>query len=375
MASGLNHIEGERRTVLGLWAVPGVGSKSIAAIQTTFEDLASLADVYPHEWLRKVDLPEQARRALASAPKPGVLADRAVERCLSAGISIAFQGDEAYPSRLAEVGDAPPLLFYKGRVGPPRRRLALVGTRRPDMTTSKWAREFAQRVAAKGLGVVSGAADGIDQQCHLGALDVGGETWAFLGSALDEIDPSQKRLWRWVEAGGGVYFSELPPGVRADRSTFPRRNRLISGAADAVVILRAPEGSGALYTAEYAEAQGRPILVVPGDVSNDSTRGGNAWLRAGRATACLDVGDALAAVGMDRALSGPPPKPTAPRVDVDSLSASAQAALRVVDRTPRGFEELLLASRVESGTLSSALCELELLGLVVQHPGKRYERL
>ena len=140
----------------------------------------------------------------------------------------------------------------------------MVGTRHPEQGYLHRARAFAAAVAGAGAGVVSGAAAGVDRSCHLGALDVGGETWAFLGSALDEVDPAQARLVPLILDGGGAVYSELPPGIRASTHTFPRRNRLISGASDAVLVLRAGRHSGAMHTVAAARAQGRPILACPG---------------------------------------------------------------------------------------------------------------
>jgi predicted Rossmann fold nucleotide-binding protein DprA/Smf involved in DNA uptake len=214
----------------------------------------------------------------------------------------------------------------------------------------------------------------VDQACHWGALDGGGETWAFLGSALDALDPAQARLLPHFLTRGGVFYSELPPGVRASTRTFPRRNRLISGASDAVLILRAGEKSGSLYTALAALAQGRPLLALPGEVNNQAAAGCNALIRAGRAALCLAPEDACRAVGLKPRLLVKAGR----RVGAEGLgglSPEAQAAYRVLSREPRGIDEVLESCRLPSGTLTSALCELELSGLVIQHPGKLYERI
>ena len=111
--------------------------------------------------------------------------------------------------------DAPPLLFMRGPCPVLGGGSALVGTRHPEQGFLRNARAFAAAVAGGGAGVVSGAAAGVDRACHLGALDVGGETWAFLGSALDVVDAAQARLIPAILDAGGVVFSELPPGIRA----------------------------------------------------------------------------------------------------------------------------------------------------------------
>ena len=171
-----------------------------------------------------------------------------------------------------------------------------------------------------------------------------------------------------LDAGGALY-SELPPGVRASRQTFPRRNRLISGSADAVVVLRAGEHSGALHTVRAARRQGRPILAWPGEVWAEAALGCNLLLRHGIAQVCLSADDALRAVGLLSAAA-----PALPD-EVPLLSAQAQTVYGLLSRTPRPLEELEVESGFDPGTLMSALSELELLGLAFQSPGKRYERV
>ena len=141
----------------------------------------------------------------------------------------------------------------------------MVGSRHPDQGFLPFARTFARQVAEGGVGVVSGAAMGVDRACHWGALDAGGETWAFLGSALDELDPPQARLLPDFLERGGVFFSELPPGVRASTHDVspakPTHLRRIGCGAGAPGRRRSP---GRCYTAAAGRAQGRPVLALPG---------------------------------------------------------------------------------------------------------------
>ncbi|XXF75554.1 DNA-processing protein DprA [Myxococcaceae bacterium GXIMD 01537] len=367
-----NHTAVEQQALLALWAVPGLGPRTLAALRAfAGGHLAPLLHAPVREWVAEAPLKPAVRRRLASVPALAPLAARMWEVCASGGMRVAFAGERAYPERLREVADAPPLLFYKGEVGPPRRRVALVGSRHPDQGFLPFARGFARQVAEGGVGVVSGAAMGVDRACHWGALDAGGETWAFLGSALDALDVAQARLLPHFLERGGVFFSELPPGVRASTTTFPRRNRLISGASDAVLVLRAGTGSGSLHTAHAGRAQGRPVLAFPGDLLNEAASGCNALLRDGHARACLSARDVWQAVGVlpERAV----PPGTGP--SWESLSEEARGAYRVLSRVPRSFDAVLEDSHLSPAALTSALVELELSGLVVQHPGKLYEKV
>ncbi|WP_194858499.1 DNA-processing protein DprA, partial [Myxococcus sp. AB056] len=201
--------------------------------------------------------------------------------------------------------------------------------------------------------------------------DEGGETWAFLGSALDALDTAQARLLPHFLDRGGVFFSELPPGVRASTTTFPRRNRLISGASDAVLVLRAGKDSGSLYTAEAGRAQGRPVFAMPGDVRQEEAAGCNALLRDGEAAVCLGPDDVWRVLKVDPLAAVPP----GTMGSWEDLSAEAKGAFAMLDRVPRSFDEVLVGSTFSPAALASALVELELTGLVIQHPGRLYERI
>ena len=372
MADATDRYTAEQRALLALWAVPGLGPRALAGLRAfAGGDLARLAAGPVKDWVGASPLSTVLRRRLAQVPELGLLSERVLERCATAGMGLAFQGDWAYPARLAEVDDAPPLLFYRGEVGPPRRRVAMVGSRHPDQGFLPFARTFARQVAEGGVGVVSGAAAGVDRACHWGAMDAGGETWAFLGSALDELDPAQAKLLPHFLARGGVFFSELPPGVRASTTTFPRRNRLISGASDAVLVLRAGVDSGSLYTAQAGRAQGRPVLALPGDVRNEGAAGCNGLIRDGNARACLSVQEVWRTVGVNPQRTVPPEE----GFSWEQLTVEARGAYQVLDRVPRSFDEVLAHSRLPPAALLGALVELELSGLVIQHPGRLYEKV
>lgn len=362
----------ERAALLALWAVPGIGPKTLDLVRSFARgELAALVDIPLADWLEDAPLPSPVKARLGRVRSLEQVAERVLARCEAAGMGVAFAGEPAFPARLAEAPDSPPLLFYRGRVGLPRRRVAMVGSRHPDQGFLPLARSFARDVAAPGVGVVSGAAAGVDRACHWGALDCGGETWAFLGSALDELDDAQAQLLPHFLDGAGVYFSELPPGVRASRTTFPRRNRLIAGASDAVLVMRAGLQSGSIHTARAGLIQGRPVLALPGEIRNDAAAGCNDLIRAGVARACLKVEDVWEAVGIqpDRVV---PARDCSPW---EELSAEAKVAFELLERAPRGFEEVLAGSELSPAALTSALVELELAGWVVQLPGKLYEKV
>jgi DNA processing protein len=183
--------------------------------------------------------------------------------CRRLGIRVVSYWDGDFPPLLREIAQEPYLLFYRGELPDPERpALAIVGTRAP--TPEGRARAyFDGRISAlAGVSVVSGLARGIDAAAHRGCLEAGWGTVAVLGCGIDLIYPSQNRtLARRILGSGGCILSEYPPGTPPARYRFPERNRIISGLARAVLVVEAPERSGALITAAYALEQGRDLFV------------------------------------------------------------------------------------------------------------------
>ncbi len=363
----------ERRATAALWSIRGVGPVTLREVGARLGPVGELLDQPVERWAAFVPWRGDAQAHVAGIGSLAGQADRLEAHCAREAMQIVFPGDAPWPARLDSVQDAPPLLFMRGpgANAPCRRRLAIVGTRTPDPGAAERLARIAAEAARHGLGIVSGAAVGIDQAAHHGALEAKGETWAFLGSALDEIDAPQQPIVLAMLSQGQTIFSEFPPGFRSNRSSFKLRNRLISGASDAVLVFRAGKGSGALYTAEAALGQRRPVLATPGDPWNAAAEGSNWLLREGRARPHLDVTDLLSAVGLDGSLS--PPEPVA--VVFEELSAGARTVLDLLSRGSCDFEGMLQSlPDFSSGKLSATLVELEVLGAVVHKGGRRYEK-
>lgn len=364
----------ERRVVAALWSLPGVGIKTIERVRARFADVGALLELPIGRWADEVELTLQAQDALSRLECLAPVADDLERRLKRLEYRIIYPEDDAWPPALRSLAHAPPVLFMLGRgaEGAPRRRVAVVGTRTPETGSCEAVRRLAQDIARAGIGVVSGAAEGIDRVAHLGALDVRGETWAFLGCAIEQMDPGQAVLLGPFREGQGTFFSQFPPGARAEPGTFVQRNQWISGSSEAVVVARAPRKSGALITAESAKEQGRPLLVMPGDPWNTAAAGSNAWLRKG-ARPCLSVEDVLAALGLVGSFS--PRRAPGPRAR-EPLSESAEQVLAVLSRASTSFDEILpRVAPLSAGATAAALLELELAGEVLQKAGKRYEKV
>jgi DNA processing protein len=267
------------------------------------------------------------------------------------------------------------LLFHvgPGAAAPERRRVAMVGTRGPDHAFWRQAKLLVTEVVRAGIGVVSGAARGIDSWCHLATAMSGGETWGFLGSGLDQIDPAPARLWRRIAHTNATFFTEYPLGARAEKQTFPRRNRLISGASQAVLVLRADFGSGTRHTVAYAKEQKRPVLAIAGDRFDETSRLCNHLIHTEQARMCLSYIDVMRAVGL-KAPHKVKPHTSGP-VKVEGLSENARTILERVPVELTEIDALMNDPAIDPAQVVAALFELEMNGLVIRHGGGRVQRV
>lgn len=209
-------------------------------------------------------------------------AGRTLERIAGLGLCVVTTFDPRYPRRLAAIEMPPHVLFVLGSPDALEAwsAVAVVGTRRATNTGRAVASRLAASLVSVGSTVVSGLATGIDGAAHAATVHAGGTTVAVIGSGHAALFPRvHKRLAGSIVAAGGAIVSELAPDIKPTRGTFPRRNRVISGLADATVVVEAPARSGALITASWALEQGRECFIVPGPIDAPSSAGCLAFLR------------------------------------------------------------------------------------------------
>ena len=220
-------------------------------------------------------------------------ADRILGDCDRLGLRIITKMDAEYPDRLRNIFDPPLLLYVQGRM--PRfdeeAAIAMVGTRQASAYAMEMGEKLAFQMAGLGAVIVSGLAAGGDAAAHRGALRAGGLTAAVIGGGHDDIYPREHRRLYEDIAARGVILSEYPPGTEPRGAHFPVRTRIISGLSLGVVVIEAPERSGALITANRALDQGRDVFVVPGQMGDRRCAGSNLLLRdgAGVVTDAWDV--------------------------------------------------------------------------------------
>ncbi|MDE3103518.1 MAG: DNA-processing protein DprA [Chloroflexota bacterium] len=227
-----------------------------------------------------------------------------------------MRSDPRYPERLRETSFAPERLWIRGRVPPARTpSVAIVGTRRMTDLGRRMARELAMVLARSGVVIVSGLAQGVDSTAHAAAIAVDGLTVAVLGEGLLEFEtmgPVRRRRIASAILERGALLSQFPLDAHGDRWSFPKRNAVVAALGDAVVVVEAPLGSGALITAALAERIGRPLFAIPGPLGAATWLGSNRLISDGRAQ-LLASADQLAALlridlarrGSERSALGP----------------------------------------------------------------------
>lgn len=198
------------------------------------------------------------------------------------GIGYISREEKEYPARLKVLPDPPCGIFYKGRLPCPKtKQIAMVGARMCSPYGKKYAAEIAKALVGAGASVISGMARGVDGISQEAALDAGGETFGILAGGVDQIYPPEHRaLYQRICENGGI-ISEYPPGIAPARGMFPRRNRIISALADALIIIEARAKSGSLITGDFALEQGKDIFVLPGRLGDPLSVGCNAYIKQG----------------------------------------------------------------------------------------------
>ena len=225
----------------------------------------------------------QKNAAAALQDKDLSQARRIMAQCEEMGIGLVAFGDAQYPSRLKYIADPPMVLYYKGKL-PDFEQTAtvgVVGTRKASLYGLQVAKRLGFQIGTCGGMVVSGMAEGIDGYATKGALLAGGKVLGVLGCGVDVVYPAKNKALFAEMDRFGCLISEYPPGTPPYKWNFPQRNRIISGMSNGVLVVEAPEKSGALITARAALEQGRDVFVVPGNIDVASCAGSNALLREG----------------------------------------------------------------------------------------------
>jgi len=316
-------------------------------------------------------LPDLARRG--GADRPGRIysaEDARAELAASRqfGVSLTAPGEAGYPPRLAMLEDAPPLLGVRGAPDVLMRpMIAIVGSRNASGAGLKFAGTLARDLSDAGFVIASGLARGIDQAAHRTSLT--GGTMAVLAGGHDKIyPPEHEDLLAAIIASGGA-ISEMPLGHVPRARDFPRRNRLISGAALGVVVVEAAHRSGSLITARIAAEQGREVFAVPGSPLDPRAAGTNDLIKQG-ATLITEAADVIQAVEpiMGRTIELREPDDCAP-MDFEPEASDRARIVDLLGPTPLLLDDLIRMAGTSPAIVRTVLLELELAGRLERHGG------
>ncbi len=381
---------------LRLAAVPGLGAERQRSLLAAFglprhifaAGRSALAGVIGRELADAV-----------LAPPPDELIERALAWAAEPGSHVLTLADEAYPRTLLDIADPPVLLYVKGDPALLQRpAIALVGARSATAQGEANAAAFAQSLAEAGLTIVSGLALGVDAAAHRGALAAGsvgspgGGTVAVIGTGIDRIYPARNAALAREIAVSGAIVSEFPLGTPPLQHNFPRRNRIIAGLSQGVLVVEAALNSGSLITARLATESGREVFAIPGSIHNPLARGCHRLIRDG-AKLVETAEDVIEELRGRLGWAAPAPAPKGRRRQggkaaashadtpaqplqqtVPGLDDEAARVLQIIGHDPVDIDTLAGRCGLTVDALYAILLPLELDGHLARLPGGRLQR-
>lgn len=354
----------EKKYWIGFNLIKGIGAVRMQNLVAYFGDLES-AWTADAPALMEAGLGAKLVEKVLGARKQVDL-DQVWAKIEAQGIHILTWADEAYPARLKEIDQPPPVLYIRGEyLMDDLFAVAIVGTRKVTPYGRQVTEEIASFLAANGITVISGLARGVDAIAHHAALKAGGRTIAVLGSGVDKIYPPEHRGLAEQMMARGAVMSDYAVGTPPDASNFPPRNRIISGLSLAVVVIEAAETSGALITAEFAAEQGREIFAVPGSILAPQSKGTNRLIQKG-AYPLLTPADLMQALDLTRMGDHKKARRVLPSDETEAL------VLNVLGSEPLHVDEIRNQANLPIEKISATLTMMELKGMVRQVGGMNY---
>ena len=340
--------------------VPGIGRVKLSLLESYFGDLARAWHASSDQ-LRTAGLDAKAADSLTRV-RDTLDLDVELEKLEKYSVKAVSLDDPAYPPRLKEIYDYPPLLYVRGDILPEDEcAVAVVGTRRPTIYGKQAAEDMATNLAHSKITVVSGLAAGVDSVAHRAALQAGRRTIAVAACGLDLVYPgSHVALARQIMEQGAL-VSEFGLGTKPKAEHFPQRNRIISGMSLGVLVIEADERSGALITARKAVEHNRDVFAIPGSIYSPMSLGANRLIQDG-AKLVLTAADILEELNLNMAVH---------QIEMKNVVATTDTETEVLaylTKEARHVDELCHCSGLPAATITGTLALLELKGLA-KHVG------
>ncbi len=357
----------ERQYWVAFGRVPQIGRARFSLLEGHFSSLEEAWKASPVA-LEAAGLTGQALSELLAA-RDGIAPEEELEKLETRGVRALCWSDDAYPERLKQIYDRPPVLYVRGELQQSDEwAVSVVGTRRATAYGRQVAEEMAAGLAANGITVVSGLARGIDTIAHRAALDAGGRTIAVLACGLDMVYPPEnlKLAERIVEQS--ALISDYALGTQPRAQFFPRRNRIMVGLSLGVLVVEGDVKSGALITARQALDENREVFAVPGSIYSPTFRGTNTLIQQGHAKLVTKVDDVLEELNLTMASHQMEAKEVLPDDETEAR------LLSMLSNEPIHIDEVGRQAGLEIEEVSSALAMLELKGMVRQVGSMNYVR-
>lgn len=354
-----------RTAYIALNMMADIGPVSVRALVTALGSPQAIFQARKADLLKTAGIgPALAEKILIQRER--LQPDEELARAAKEGYAIITPTDNTYPKPLLAIHDPPLALYVRGTLMPDdKRAIAVVGSRHTTLYGREMAEKFAFQLAKAGFVVVSGLARGIDTAAHRGALQGGGRTLAVLGGALDCLYPAENAGLAKEIARQGAVLSEFPLGRQPDKTTFPMRNRIVSGLCMGVLVIEAGPNSGALITANQALDQGRSVFAVPGRIDSPTSRGSHQLIKQGaRLVESLD--DVLAEFEFLIPAAG-----RSTPVNLPALNPDEEKIVRALAEEETDMDALTRTTGIPAATLRVLILGLEMKRMVHMLPGGR----
>jgi len=354
----------DSRYWLGFNLIPGIGPAKFRRLQDYFGDLETAWEANAVD-LAAAGLDRRTVNAIL-AQRPKISLEMEVEKLDRYKVKASTWDDPAYPAKLKEIYDPPPVLYVRGTLtSQDEWAVAVVGTRRASLYGREATERIVSSLASNGITIISGLARGIDSVAHRAALDTGGRTIAVQGCGLDLVYPADNLKLAQSITEHGALISEFPLGTRPKAENFPRRNRIMSGMSLGVLVVEAGESSGALITAHLALEQNRDVFAVPGSILSPTSLGTNRLIQEG-AKLVRDAEDILEELNLTTATQQLEMKEILQADDTEGL------LLKHLSAEPTHIDEVRRQCGLPIATVSSTLAMMELKGMVRQVGAMNY---
>ena len=281
-----------------------------------------------------------------------------------------FYTDPDYPARLLNCEDNPLMLYYKGNANLNSQRvIAIVGTRRATNYGKSRCEEIIDDLKNRNVLVVSGLAYGIDSCAHRSSLELGMNTIGILGHGLDRIYPAHNRKLAEKMIDQGGLLTEFASNTKPDRENFPKRNRIVAGMADAVLVVESDRKGGALITAEIGNSYNRDVFAVPGRIGDDYSRGCHFLIKTNRAALVESGNDIAYMMGWEDVIV----KKKSQKELFVNLSDEEKLIMKtILENEELAIDQITIKTKLSTSKVAASLLNLEFEGLVKSLPGKLY---